>query len=186
MSLPRDLLEQATHLANREPKRPKQASLRRALSSAYYALFHLLIHDSAFDAAPSAPAGLRDLVGRAFGHTEMKTVCKGFVSGNAAYLKSIAPGARKAFETGDIPPSTQKILEFPLEEDIVLVMKAFVDLQEARHEADYNTTATFNRVDVLIKIKLADDAFIAWANVRSKPNATVFKMALLLQRQWGR
>ncbi len=42
MPLAQDLLEQARHLANREPKRPKQASLRRAVSRAYYALFHLL------------------------------------------------------------------------------------------------------------------------------------------------
>jgi hypothetical protein len=33
-----DLLEQAKHLANREKKRPRQASLRRAVSTAYYAL----------------------------------------------------------------------------------------------------------------------------------------------------
>ena len=43
MAYPEDLLEQANHLARREPKRPKQASLRRAVSTAYYALFHLLI-----------------------------------------------------------------------------------------------------------------------------------------------
>jgi uncharacterized protein (UPF0332 family) len=40
-----DLLEQALHLANRERKGPRQASLRRAVSTAYYALFHLLISE---------------------------------------------------------------------------------------------------------------------------------------------
>jgi uncharacterized protein (UPF0332 family) len=40
-----DLLEQALHLAKREKKKPRQASLRRAVSTAYYALFHLLIHE---------------------------------------------------------------------------------------------------------------------------------------------
>ena len=43
MALADDLLEQAQHLAMRDPKRPRQASLRRAVSTAYYALFHLLI-----------------------------------------------------------------------------------------------------------------------------------------------
>ena len=37
-----DLLDQADHLAAVESGRPKQASLRRAVSAAYYALFHLL------------------------------------------------------------------------------------------------------------------------------------------------
>ena len=43
MPLHGDLLEQAEHLARREKQRPKQASLRRAISTAYYALFHLLV-----------------------------------------------------------------------------------------------------------------------------------------------
>jgi uncharacterized protein (UPF0332 family) len=46
MPYPADLLEQAKHLANREKKRPRQASLRRAVSTVYYALFHLLVHEA--------------------------------------------------------------------------------------------------------------------------------------------
>lgn len=46
MPLANDLLEQAYHLAKREPKRPRQASLRRAVSSGYYALFHLLVSEA--------------------------------------------------------------------------------------------------------------------------------------------
>jgi hypothetical protein len=46
MSLHGDLLQQAEHLARLEPRRPRQASLRRAISTAYYALFHLLIHEA--------------------------------------------------------------------------------------------------------------------------------------------
>jgi len=37
MSLHADLLAQAEYLAKKEPKRPRQASLRRAISAAYYA-----------------------------------------------------------------------------------------------------------------------------------------------------
>jgi uncharacterized protein (UPF0332 family) len=40
-----DLLNDAHHLAARGGKSPKQSSLRRAVSTAYYALFHLLIAD---------------------------------------------------------------------------------------------------------------------------------------------
>jgi hypothetical protein len=47
MSLQGDLLEQARHLAKRERRRPKQASLRRAISTAYYyALIHLLVAET--------------------------------------------------------------------------------------------------------------------------------------------
>lgn len=40
--IPRDLIEQAHHLATEEPRRPKQASLRRAVSAAYYAVFQAI------------------------------------------------------------------------------------------------------------------------------------------------
>ena len=46
MPYPNDLLEQAWHLAKREKRKPRQASLRRAVSTAYYALFHHLIHEA--------------------------------------------------------------------------------------------------------------------------------------------
>ena len=46
MAFPGDLLEQAKHLSKRERRKPKQASLRRAVSTAYYALFHLLIEEA--------------------------------------------------------------------------------------------------------------------------------------------
>jgi hypothetical protein len=46
MALPEDLLEQAQHLVSGERTRPRQASLRRALSTAYYSLFHLLISEA--------------------------------------------------------------------------------------------------------------------------------------------
>ena len=46
MSLQQDLLRQARDLATKEPRRPSQASLRRAVSAAYYALFHLLVDEA--------------------------------------------------------------------------------------------------------------------------------------------
>lgn len=41
-----ELLEQAGNLARREPRRPKQASLRRSISASYYSLFHFLIEEA--------------------------------------------------------------------------------------------------------------------------------------------
>jgi uncharacterized protein (UPF0332 family) len=43
MGYPDDLLEQAKTLAATDPRRPRQSSLRRAVSAAYYALFHEII-----------------------------------------------------------------------------------------------------------------------------------------------
>ncbi|MBK7760929.1 MAG: hypothetical protein IPI35_31860 [Deltaproteobacteria bacterium] len=74
MSLHDDLLAQASRLARSEPRRPKQASLRRAVSTAYYALFHLLISEGSTVMSPMSDAKLRVIVARAFQHGAMKAV----------------------------------------------------------------------------------------------------------------
>src|SRR5580704_13418670 len=71
MSFADDLLEQAQHLAHREDGEPKQASLRRAVSTAYYALFHLLIDDAVNQWAIDHQ---RRVIGRTFGHGTMRDV----------------------------------------------------------------------------------------------------------------
>ncbi|MYK85141.1 MAG: hypothetical protein F4025_01730 [Synechococcus sp. SB0669_bin_7] len=47
MSLAADLLQQARHLINRDLRRPRQANLRRSISTAYYSLFSLLVDAAA-------------------------------------------------------------------------------------------------------------------------------------------
>ena len=44
MSLHEDLLILAEHLAQLDARRPKQANLRRAVSSAYYAVSLIFLH----------------------------------------------------------------------------------------------------------------------------------------------
>jgi uncharacterized protein (UPF0332 family) len=64
-----DLLKQAADLARKERTRPRQASLRRAVSTAYYAVFHLLIHDAVRHWTPSRQ---RDILAREFEHGAMR------------------------------------------------------------------------------------------------------------------
>jgi hypothetical protein len=170
VTLHTDLLEQAAHLAVREPKRPRQASLRRAVSSAYYALFHLLANEAVQVLAPSSPSNLRSRVRRAFAHNDMKSVCQQFGKGSA----------------GALGAGTVALVAPPLESQIVFVARVFVELQEERHEADYDLSRQFLRWDVLSKIDLVKQAFSQWKLVRAKANARVFLAALLLQRHWNR
>ena len=165
MALHHDLLEQAIHLASRERRRPRQASLRRAVSSAYYALFHLLAAEGARRLSPNRPASLRFQVGRAFSHSEMKRVCQQFSARNPA-------------------PPTQTLVTFPIATELVALASAFVELQEARQAEDYDLSVVFDRADVLQKIRLTQRAFAGWEAIRGTPNAAVFIAALLLQRHW--
>jgi hypothetical protein len=167
VTLHHDLLEQARHLANRESRRPRQASLRRAVSAAYYALFHLLASEGAAIVTRGGRLPLRAQVQRAFAHGDMKKTCQHFAAGG-------------------LPELVKSLVVPPLEPELVSVAKAFIRLQEERHAADYDTQRQFGRVAVLSLVNMVQSAFGDWAAVRSTPNAAAFLTALLLNRQWGR
>ena len=79
-SHPMQLLAQARHLATKESNRPQQVSLRRAVSNAYYALFHFLIDESCRIWIGSGPAGtlFRTTLARAFEHGQMAEAARSF------------------------------------------------------------------------------------------------------------
>ncbi len=168
MSLHADLLAQAKHLLRKEPRRPKQASLRRAISTAYYALFHLLVHESAKRLiSGAAHARLRALTSRAFEHGTMRQ-------------------ASRAFASGGLPPHLQPLLPHGISPEIRKIAEAFISLQEARHGADYDVTLRTTRNEARELIVLVEKAFQWWQTVRDESAARVYLTALLLWRQWSR
>jgi hypothetical protein len=74
----------------------------------------------------------------------------------------------------------------PIPNPIRQVALAFVNLQEARHEADYNVTARFTRVEANNLITRVQQAFDAWKNVRADPVAPLYLGAMLLGNKWKR
>lgn len=173
-----DLLEQAEHLAAREPQKPKQASLRRAVSTAYYALFHLLIADGPRLLFPRQPPGLRPRIARAFAHNAMRNVCKGFIEANVA--------AARGRPSDGIPNATRVLLVFPLVPALVAVLEAVVEIQEAPHEADYDLAKPWNRLRAANHVATARNAFASWQAIRHDLNTSVLVAAILLRGQWGR
>ena len=162
MSLQGDLLRQAQQLARREPKRPRQASLRRSISASYYGLFHLLIDDAVTLMVTGADrGGLRDSLARAFKHSTMKSVAENFSRGNL-------PAKIRSGLDGRVP-----------QPKLVSVAEAFVNLQQARHEADYNRARRFTREETLDLYAEARQAFADWNTVRRTVQADAFLVALL-------
>jgi uncharacterized protein (UPF0332 family) len=146
MSLHADLLKQAKQLAQLDPRRPKQVNLRRAVSSAYYALFHLLTSQAS--ALYAAEFGLAARINRTLNHGEMKKVS--LLIANGKLPKAVqAPGAR-----------------YTTPREVKTVANTFVILQEARHEADYDLTRTFSRDEALRFVQMAREAFEAWEAVK--------------------
>jgi hypothetical protein len=168
MALHHDLLEQARHLAKREPTRPRQASLRRAVSATYYTLFHLLSAEGARLSAPARPDALRTQVRRAFIHADMKSLCRQF-AGRTALSEHL-----------------RALVSLPLEPGLTFMATTFVDQQNARHAADYDMSQSFTRFEVLDMIRDVQTALDDWSRIRATPNAAVFLTALLLNRQWSR
>ena len=124
----RDLIETAHGLTELSPRRPTQANLRRAQSTAYYAVFHCL-------AATNANA----LMGKGRGEAWHQT-----------YRALEHGSARRACQ------NTRAMREFPPElQDFA---KAFNDLQSARHQADYAFDGRYNKPDVLARIGRAEMA----------------------------
>jgi uncharacterized protein (UPF0332 family) len=78
MAFADDLLNDAHHLAARGGKNPKQSSLRRAVSTAYYALFHLLIADFVLNWRTKEQ---RARLGRMFEHRKMSQAVFKFQAG---------------------------------------------------------------------------------------------------------
>ena len=161
MNLPDQLLEQAHHLARLDRKKPQQANLRRAISSAYYGLFHLLVDDASramVKGGSKQAAKLRTLFARSFEHAEMKDVSKLFASGGLPPL--LAP------VVGKVDPNLQ------------LVAQAFVDLQQARHEADYDVGKRFARAETQALLARASEALATWRAMPPSHAGQCFLVAL--------
>ncbi len=156
MALHHDLLEQARHLAKREPIRPRQASLRRAVSASYYAMFQFLAAEGARLSALPRPSGLRAQVRRAFIHADMKSLCRQF-----------------AGRTG-LSDHVRTLLSLPFDPGLISIATKFLELQDERHAADYDMSQSFTRFEVLNMIGGIQTAFDGWPRIGTTPNAAVF------------
>ena len=159
MSLAVELLDQAEMLAKREPKNPKQASLRRAVSAAYYAMFHLLAEAAARQFAELCGRGDEGIVSRitrSFAHAEIKKVSDQFGA-------SALPVALQRPNEQSLCPG-----------DLKLVAGAFGSLYQARMEADYNTGEPATRAEAQMQIEKAKEAFAAWERVKDTADARTY------------
>ena len=155
MAFADDLLEQAYHLANKESDNPTQASLRRSVSTAYYALFHLLIDEAV---SKWAVERHRSALARTIEHKAMKKVCDDCI---------------KNFHSSGKPESGVKLMN---------VAKSFPVLQQWRLIADYDGSFFWSRTDAIGQIGLARAAFEDWRAIRTEDSAQDYLLSLLFPR----
>jgi uncharacterized protein (UPF0332 family) len=164
MPFANDLLEQSRHLANREPKRPKQASLRRAVSTAYYALFHLLITETTRNWKRPAE---RFTLARMFEHTQMGKVCTTRRDELNAYFNAHPAAGHQR----------------DVSKHLHVITDTFVQMLQHRHTADYDSSKKWGRTDTLAKIGSVEVAFESWATIRTEHDAQNFLVTLLLKER---
>ena len=126
------------------------------MSTAYYALFHLLITDAVtnwkrIDQRPD--------LARAFDHAGMRKASK-----RIAGLKF----------SGKLPAGMA---------DLQRVADAFDQLQEFRHFADYDSSQKWSRSDALAAVNCCDAAFRAWRAIRTEKIAQDYLFELLFPRR---
>lgn len=144
MISPDGLLTHAQRLAGQGRGRPPEADLRRGVSAAYYAVFHDLTDGAARHLIGSSPDSMRNQLRRSWSHGELVAAAE-LVAGRAKTLAA-NPSA---------PPTPEMAKGGPLvdiaasDADLVTALRLFAELQEKRHQADYDHDARFEKVTLL-------------------------------------
>ncbi len=156
LTYPGELLQLALELVHAAP--PTQATLRRSVSTAYYAVFHFLIQEATDNWANAA---LRPALARAFDHGPMRAASNRILN-------------TKEFPYTNEDPQVVKGLRF--------VARSFTQLQEKRNFADYNLMAALDSLDALKQVKSAERVFSIWPSIRTQQIAQEYLVSLVARR----
>jgi hypothetical protein len=135
---PDHLLEQADRLiAPAGAGAPRQADLRRAISTAYYGVFHAIATEAAdsFAGRTQRQSPRYALVYRSIDHRSLRGICEDVIKPNvpAKYIHYLPAG-------GFGP-------------DIVALATAVIDLQEKRHAADYDPLLRVGTAEAILAVE---------------------------------
>lgn len=149
---PTRLLDVAEDLAGATagPGRPRDVALRRAVSTAYYAVFHRLSYDTIRTVLGHDLATDEDLYAatRLVSHGGLTTGCERIGGGH-----SPPPGVRPVFD------------RLRGHREIVDTAQSFLALRENRERADYDHLASFGRRSAVLLVRRARTACaVAFAN----------------------
>jgi len=164
MGYAHELLELAQEIANLRQGSSHQASLRRAVSTAYYALFHLLISEAT---ANWQRPELRAILGRVFDHGPMKQAADKKLTELNNYFK------------GNPPEGPDRTVAHHLRN----VTDTFGQAQYYRYEADYNTAREWELTEVQLHIDRIADAFQSWNIIREESVVQAYLVSMLPSKE---
>jgi hypothetical protein len=135
-------------------------------------VFHLMAVAVAAQVSPQKPDGLRGRSQRALEHRAMRNAMARFLTPDSV---------KKLSEEVYVPCAFHP--------DIATIAKAFGDLQDERHLADYDVVDSEGKVSLswasesLDKAKLA---FEAWDRVQSTDEAKLFLATIIFGNRWAK
>jgi uncharacterized protein (UPF0332 family) len=173
LSLANDLVATALKRAKAGPKKPRQADLRRAASTAYDALFHAIAENGAnliVSGVTSVPDKTWSQAYRMLDHGFAKNACREIDA------ETVKPGKNPADAIAPVFPA-------PVGRDrFKFIADTFISLQEQRHEADYKPLKTFTRATALNAISDAASAISELENA-GRSHRLAFAVHLLMKRR---
>jgi hypothetical protein len=134
---PIHLFEQADKLVEAPPAGPpRQVDLRRAISSSYYAVFHLTLTALADEFIGAAHRGTDRyaLMHRSVDHRAIKDLC------------SVVSQSKPPAKYGPYVPANG------FGPELLTFASAFIDLQDKRHRADYDVATRYRQLDARLAI----------------------------------
>jgi uncharacterized protein (UPF0332 family) len=144
----------ARKLANASPKKPRQADLKRSISTSYYALFHAMAKDASDMLVGVGP----DRPDKAWTHTY------------------------RALQHGDAKSACKEVRNLNFPDTIKSCADSFVTLQQKRHDADYDPDCRVLRADALEAIQEAEDA-IRNLKTSPKRDRRAFAVQILMKKR---
>ena len=157
MAYHENLLTHAQQLLYKNVENPEQADLRRSVSSAYYALFHLLIDETVANWRYDES---RNGLARMFEHRVM-------AKASAKILDS-----KSCPFTGEDPEVVQKLK---------MVAQSFGQLQEARNTADYDNATFWTFAEAFEMVRRATEAYFAFDDIKGEKIAQNYLVSLLIR-----
>ena len=167
---PGELLDQAKRLIANRAKGPTDADLRRAVSAAYYAVYHDRVRQASLVCLPGGPGAddLRRVFARGDSHGQFREISQkvgGDVGCWPAWMRGAPAGSPFSVPTG-------------LRDSCRL----FVELQTLRHAADYDPGRQMGPTEVLSVIQKARESIDKLAADRETPAGRFYLTAAPL---WG-
>ena len=151
-----DFLKTARHLLKGSSGPASPAELRRAVSTAYYAVFHALAHVCA-----------DRLIG----------------SSNAASQGAAWGQVYRALEHGFARNACEQAKGLGFSEGITTFAIAFVSLQQERHRADYAPTTSLSPIGAAELISMAETAISALQDCTTEEQTAFSALVLLKLRK---